>query len=694
MLVLLDRYSTAAFLCCSGVIFISLLLPISASESSINQILTDAIYSALLNKEQHLWELLKTSAQQESIKNDLLLLTLALSASKSDYQALSSTTKKINQFNPSAEIKQLSRYLLAETELHQIRKLKKQIIYLRSTAIFNNLAAATSELASGNTAFLGELGVNTAYFLFHSPSVIDREHKLNFLLKQTLKKNLNLPSPTIAKFQKKIDHLSQKHYRHETERNLRRVHFFYRNGDFVTASFYLTQGYQRSQFISNIRLQRKETKRLTNWRWKLANAEGQQQRLWLADCSVINNINNDPGNINLLQALLTGKEQDFFIMRNRVKQSQPSEAKAQIMLSDAAWSFSQNQWQIGRQQLEKITRQFSSQPEAKLSRGLLQSCSLNPVIKYNYQKRKYIKELWNYILTGRRTLDEQAFIASSVAVHNAQNFTANLGIFLMFDVVIRGVQSFYSIPVDIRAAKSTAVEFVNLANFRNENDADVKKATLWLAKIYHRERQFDLARKYYAMANLLTDKLDSRLTQQAAAELLRLALTQDDLALKKTILSAILEHYPETKASKKAQLELKKVLKEENTLCRLNYAELKQNPILTQTLNILPELLDGKKSNGEISQEGIVVYKNSFFGFTDKNTGLELSVAIDEKNFKHFCSLWQEINTRKQYSEAINTALISRKFPVEITGSAGTSGIEAYPRLQPLPPDASLDLFK
>ncbi len=694
MLIFLYRCSSAIFLCCSGVIFIFLLPTISASESSSNQILTDAIYSALLNKEQHLWELLKTSAQQESIKNDLLLLTLALSASKSDYQALASTTQKINQFNPSAELKQLSRYLLAETELHQIRKLKKQILYQRSTAIFNNLAAATSELASGNTAFLGELGINTAYFLFHSPAVIDREHKLNFLLKQALKKNINLSSQTVAKFRKKIDHLSQKHNQHETERNLRRVHFFYRNGELATASFYLAQGYQRSQLISNIRLQGKEIKRLTNWRWKLANAEGQQQRLWLADCSVAININYDAGNINLLQALLTGKEQEFLITRTRVKQSHPSEFKAQIMLYDAAWSFSHNQWQKGRQQLEDITRKFSSQPEAKLSCGLLQSCSLNPIIKYNYQKRKYLKELWNYILTGQRTLDEQAFIASSVAVHNAKNFTANLGIFLAFDVVIRGVQSLYSIPVDIRAAKSAAVEYVNLANFRNENDANVKKATLWLAKIYHRERQFDLARKYYAMADLLTDKLDGRLTQQSAAELLRLALTQDDLALKKTILSAILEHYPETKACKKAQLELKKVLKEENTLCRLNYAELKQNPILTETLKILPELLDGKKSNGEISQEGIVVYKNSSFGFTDKNTGIELSVAIEEKIFKHFCSLWQEINTRKQYSEAINTALISRKFPVEITGSAGTSGIEAYPRLQPLPPDASLYLFK
>ncbi|MCX7765908.1 MAG: hypothetical protein N2246_04290 [Candidatus Sumerlaeia bacterium] len=689
------RFSQIFLLCCFCFIFISLLLPISASESSAPQILTDAIYFALLNKEQPLRELLKTYTSQELVKNDLLLLTLALSANKNDYHNLSTFTKKISEYNPSAELKQLARYLLAETELQQIKKLQKQILYQKSTSIFNNLSSATSELVSGNTAFLGELGINTVYFLLHSPSVIDRERKLNFLLKQAMKKNLKLPSKTVNKFQKKMERLSQKQHLLEIERNLRRVDFYYRNGDFSTASFYLTQGNQHSQLITDISLRHKKINRLTTWRWKLANLEGQQQRLWLADCSITSNISYDQDNINnLIRSLLAGNEQKFFLARAQVKRSQPSEAQNHLMLSDSAWSFYRNQWQKGKRQLYEITRKFRSQPVARLSRGLLQSYSLNPVIKYDRQKRKYLTELWDYILTGQRALDEQAFIATSITVHNAKNFASNLGIFVVFDVLIRGVQSLYSVPVDIGAAKSAAVEYVNLANFRKENNAEVKKATVWLAKVYHRQRQFELARKYYAMANLLTDQLDTRLAQQSADELLRLALTQDDLVLKKTLLSSILEHYPESKASKKAQLELKRVLKEENTLCRLDYAQLQQNPIITETLNIQPELLDGKKSNGEISREGITVYKNSSFSFKDKNTGLELSVAIDEKNFTQFCGIWSEINNRKQSLEAINNALISRKFPVEVTGSAGSSGIEAYPRLQPLPPDSSLYLFK
>ena len=128
-----------------------------------------------------------------------------------------------------------------------------------------------------------------------------------------------------------------------------------------------------------------------------------------------------------------------------------------------------------------------------------------------------------------------------------------------------------------------------------------------VAKAYEKEGQFDKAITYYKLAG--QEERVPGLQEQAGEALLQLTSQSTHQAQKETYLRTLLEHYPTTKAARKAAQQLRELNLLENRGLRLSKAFLKENADLAgpQGLGLKRELFDGDPDNVELTDEGITL---------------------------------------------------------------------------------------
>lgn len=128
-----------------------------------------------------------------------------------------------------------------------------------------------------------------------------------------------------------------------------------------------------------------------------------------------------------------------------------------------------------------------------------------------------------------------------------------------------------------------------------------------LASSYQREGRLDRAMHYYQLAGR-EDKIP-KLKEQAAEALLEQADKTPHRADKLAALQTLAEHYPDTKAAKKAAPKLRELSRWENQGLQLSKAFLKEHDDLIGPygLGLKPQLVDGDWDNLELSDEGITI---------------------------------------------------------------------------------------
>lgn len=666
----------------------------SCSEGTEPDIQTfrSAIYATLLNDTSTLARLVNQSKDNTWFKDDLLLLNFATTLHLAGEEHLPILTLNLHRQSSTPEGKTLARYLGAQHDLVQIKRLKKEILYQKSASIFNYISSTISELLNGRTAVLGQIAVDSIYFPFKSRGITPRIRKLHFLTQRVLQKGWTLSDKEKSKLLRIRGRIAEQKRKLELKKNLRAVRIYFKRGDFNTAGFYLRLAQELSSDSEN--------KSVRKWQWKIASAQGKYDRrlladVWVKDSFLSSASSPDRQRISvLLSSLLANDRESYSLARLELEKYLKKQNLGTLGFCDAALLFQDCNWQKGTENLTALIRNFPQSTEANLSRGLLLSEYISPYRHFSEARGEYRKQLWRYILTGERQLDEQAYIATSLAVHEARSFASGLGVFILFDVGIRGMTSIWRSPINPDELKDAGVKFIQRSRKHNLSQKQVKKTAKWLAKIYYKERAYTLAQYYYDIAGILTPERREKLRDKSARELLRVAMDDQNLSRKKQILESIIQTYGDTKSAKKAEKELDKTIKEEQVLCRVDFELLKFNPQLIHCLNITPELVDGRKSNGEINSSGVTVFKDGRFQFVDKKTGMSLSGDLEEERFLRFKHLWKEIlHTRENHRYALES-LRRRKFPVEIVGAVGAEGFDLFPRLLPLPPDPTLRLFK
>lgn len=128
-----------------------------------------------------------------------------------------------------------------------------------------------------------------------------------------------------------------------------------------------------------------------------------------------------------------------------------------------------------------------------------------------------------------------------------------------------------------------------------------------LAKAYEKEGQFEKAITYYQLAG--KGERVPGLQEQAGEALLQMAEQSPHQAQKETYLRTLVEHYPRTKAARKAAPQLRSLNLPENRGLHLSKEFLKENSDLAgvQGLGLKRELFDGDLDNVELADEGITL---------------------------------------------------------------------------------------
>jgi hypothetical protein len=281
-----------------------------------------------------------------------------------------------------------------------------------------------------------------------------------------------------------------------------------------------------------------------------------------------------------------------------------------------------------------------------------------------------------------------------MTVRYARSITSTLGVFLIFDVGIRGIKTLFSTPVDTASIRDATVRYVNLAREREFDRRRSRKEAHKLGNLYKKEHAYDLAEYYYDVAGNLTERKKRKLHEKSAGELLRLARRETEAKKKQLVLQSIITMYPDTKSGERAVEELAELRENNDVLFILEYKDFKQYPHLRDITGILPQLFDGIQSNGELDDNGVRVMEDHTIAFTDQNTDTEIHLTPAEKDFEQLKQFWYETALHQRSHDAAQEALLRRKFPLEIVGSVGSDGFDISPRLLPLSNDPSLKLFR
>lgn len=128
-----------------------------------------------------------------------------------------------------------------------------------------------------------------------------------------------------------------------------------------------------------------------------------------------------------------------------------------------------------------------------------------------------------------------------------------------------------------------------------------------LAKAYEKEGQFDKAIDYYKLAG--QPERVPALQERAGDAILELVKQSEHQSQKESYLRTLLEHYPNTKASRQAATQLRELNLPENRGLRLSKAFLQENQDLAgaQGLGLKAELFDANLDNVELADEGVTI---------------------------------------------------------------------------------------
>ncbi len=652
-------------------------------------IIETALYASLVNDVERLESLCRNNDNSKEVERDLNFLGFATRVNLEDSDSFLTTTRSFQKKPLHKESKTFLKYLAATDVSNRVKQLKKEILYSKVSAIFNYASSSISNLLSGDTAFIGQLAADSIFFLFKRRNITARERKLTFYAKQMMR-HASIPTdPEHEKLAGKIEKLEKKKRDTEINRNIRRIHYYLLNHNYLSADFFCRVTEELAETDKN----------LSNWRWNIATARGKSLRRRILDSEVlelaIENVtpNRKKEIRTTLAAVCCDDIATYSYSRERFSFNRDTNADSYFSLCDAAMAFREGEWQGGIQELTRVAKHSTARNEL-LAQGLLKTTWIDPYRDFCKQEKEYELDLWTYILTGKRPFTEHSYVSHNFIVREARQLAANLGAIIFTGFIRRGLQALKTNPLDPSEAKDAGVVFIRSSHEHGESMTKVKKVADWLGDCYSRDRSFSLARKYYATGNLLSERKEQKLLEREAEELFRLALNEEDIKRQKIILRSIMDHYPESRFSEKARREWETSNKKEAVLLNITYEKIRSMPVLAQSMGIPTALFDGDDNNGEMDEEGITLRNDGNAIVTDTKTAIELVFELEPEQIEKAKTLYNETALREQNETAKDEILRKRKFPVEIMGSAGTGGIDIMPRLLPLPDDDSLFLFR
>ncbi len=255
--------------------------------------------------------------------------------------------------------------------------------------------------------------------------------------------------------------------------------------------------------------------------------------------------------------------------------------------------------------LGEIARTGSSERQRRRARILLDSPEYDLLGVLDRARARYRLEQVQFVMLGRNFLEKNVLIGTAPLITHGIAGATTLGAANILMVSSNLLEVLSGNPVSDQAIMDAAARHVRFRS-DSEETGDVYQT---LGKAFEDKGHFHKALYYHRLSGRLSADEMRELEEKAGRALLKAAETTESEARQRTLYAAIVQHYPETPAGRKAQGLLAQRVAMKNRGLRLSKQFLTDNPGLhgPAGLGLKAVLLDGRSDNMELADDGINV---------------------------------------------------------------------------------------
>jgi hypothetical protein len=560
---------------------------------------------------------------------------------------------------------------LLDDDYYEINQLKGENRFNRFTRVFNRASSSLSKLALFQPQDAAQLLLDAAYSLHKAKSTTERERRMIFLAGGFLKKHPDA------------------HERPEVEELLAQLHEKIR-GDWVksevAAGRIALDKENHTAAIFHLENAVLLDSSNADAMKLLGEARSQRDALEKAREEFLSVL---PGGEQLSKeenAVLAGVARALVAADSRAMETQLSAAgrlAGSVRYATAALLEQRGDHDSAIAALRELSESAPDSADGRAARAVLANPSYNLDAAFDAAVEEMRRERQKYILTGRRTVDENAYVFGSAAVQSVGQSVAGIPALFVTDMLVRGVAERFRTQVGIDQVVDAGARYIR----KYPKSARSAGIAGQIASLSAKSGEFSQSREYLKIAGDDDPKKLAKLRENEARQLFERASGSSDLVERKRLLEEIVRDYPGFKISATASRELEKLQPTigEGAIV-LTRKMLAADPEFMAALGLPAELVDNDKKNGEIADRGLALDASGrTFSYKLKDGDAFQTGKVPSKDRERVIARARALQTSAVFGASGKETLQRRVLPVQVEGGAGGSGVEVAPKLIPYP---------
>lgn len=596
--------------------------------------------------------------------------------------------RRILKEHPDALLKPGILTHVQSDELNRASRFRWEIYYNHIASMFNRLSKSTSQLVSGRLQPLFRFGLDLPFLYQRFFKITPRERKILVLSKTYLRKHPE--DPRVETLSRHIERLEKKRRAQQAILAAAQSKRLRAAGRLDDSLFYIQQACHLFPKARKFEKQRLNILRDTSRAHRR-----QIDTVTVLDGERFQDASNEETLYRrLLYALARNDQADITRAALTLAQHVPTSkfADEAAYVHDLFTADSANPQQL-TERMHLLAKQYPQTNMAQHAEEVAQSPFINLLAAYDRENARYHHRLATYLLLGVHTNESRLYIATSEAMPQQNKFAEYMGIICITDIPMRALKAALANPVSKESVIDRAIFYVN----KYPASLQAKRLSAKVARYYENDARGEEALYYYALADQLTTQCITRVENTCSRHLYALAHRVPSPEPRVSILREILTLYPDSKLLKKVKKELAAIERTPIIEQTIPKTVLQATPILwnQKGLCLQQKLFDGDRRNSEMTEEGVTIFSDNqahYFVYGDSHPR---TLEIDAETRRILSSQIAELNYQQRIQLEIQARSKRPRFPLEVTGSIGEGGVEAYPTLRKIEyKEEDLPLYK
>ncbi|MBX7244264.1 MAG: hypothetical protein K1X53_02125 [Candidatus Sumerlaeaceae bacterium] len=559
---------------------------------------------------------------------------------------------------------------LLEDEYYEIHQLNRDTRYNRMTKVFNRASASLSKLAMFQPQDAAQLLLDSVYSIRQAKKATDRERRMVFLARKFLAEYPNAPEATeVAELQKQ---LQAKLDADRAAREQAAAQFQLDRGNYDAAEYHAEiaalmapEDQAKAELLAKVRQARGDADEREADSLSVSPADGQMSS---ADKAVM---------AAAVNALLTNDKAAM----ERVL-AQPSGIRDSVVFAASAFDDRNGNHDGALATLRQLAKSAPGTPGGIAAAATISNPDYNLDEQFDSAVEDLRQKRNKFILSGKRTGDENAYMAGSAAIQSTGQAASGVPFLFLTDMLVRGVTEQFKTQMDTDRVVDSGARYVR----RYPNSARSAEISAQLAKLTRQAGEYTQSKGYLAKAGTNTPENEAKLRNDQARKFYDTAMSTGDLAYRKKVLQYIGSNFPDAKIALTAQKALAKLpptLDDGSVV--LTRKMLEKDTALARQMGINPAVLDGQKSGGEMAEEGLALDpETGKFSFRLKDGLQPVESTLPAKGREQIVARAEALRDSSEFRMAGDATVRRQVLPLSISGGAGGSGVEVSPKLIPV----------